>query len=125
MGVLRNPFVVSLVIALVAAVIALVAGVALTFSDLNDARVPDRIMGRTYSDHFRAFLRKKTGGIDFAGDLGDSFEGIVDDVVPTSNPYAAPPPATPAPAPTSPVATPPPTPPPAAPNPPPPPYYSY
>ena len=91
MGVLRNPFVVSLVIAVVASAIGLIAAVALTFSDINNAPVPARIMGRAYSDHFRAFVRKNTGGVDFAGTIGDSIDGIID-VVPSPPSDSAPPP---------------------------------
>lgn len=66
MGVLRSPFFISIAVALVAAVIALVAGVALTFTDLNDAPVPASIWGRSHSYEFRNFIRTATSGaIDY------------------------------------------------------------
>jgi hypothetical protein len=66
MGVLRSPFFISTVVALIAAVIALVAGVALTFTDLNDAPVPASIWGRSHSYEFRNFIRTSTSGaIDY------------------------------------------------------------
>ena len=63
MSLLRNPFVIPIFVALIASVIALIAAVAVTFSDLNDAAVPDSIWGRSHSYEFRNFVRKRTSGV--------------------------------------------------------------
>ncbi len=60
MGVLRSPFFISFLVAVVAATVGLIAGVALTFTDLNDAPLPASIWGRSHSYEFRNFLRKAT-----------------------------------------------------------------
>jgi len=63
MSLLRNPFVLPIFVALIASVIALIAAVAVTFSDLNDAAVPDSVWGRSHSYEFRNFLRQRTSGV--------------------------------------------------------------
>lgn len=63
MSLLRNPFVIPLFVALVACLVGLIAAVAITFSDINDAALPSSIWGRAHSYEFREFLRRQTSGV--------------------------------------------------------------
>ena len=63
MSLLRNPFVIPLFVAFVACVIGLIAAVAVTFSDINDAALPSSVWGRAHSYEFRTFMRQQTSGV--------------------------------------------------------------
>ena len=83
MGALRNPFVTAFLVALVASVIALVAAVAVTFSDINDAAVPDSVWGRHHSDLFREFLRRaSSGAVEYVDITASDITEVAADIPP-------------------------------------------
>ena len=63
MSLLRNPFVIPLVIAFIASVVGLIVAIAITYSDLNDAALPDSIWGAPHSYEFKNFVRRRTSGV--------------------------------------------------------------
>ena len=63
MSLLRNPFVIPLIVAFVASLVALIVSIVITYGDFNDAAVPDSIWGHSLSDEFRDFVRERTTGL--------------------------------------------------------------
>tara|TARA_B100000035_G_scaffold284123_1_gene266826 strand:+ start:2054 stop:2440 length:387 start_codon:yes stop_codon:yes gene_type:complete len=78
MSLLRNPFVIPLIVAFVASLVALIVSIVITYGDFNDAAVPDSIWGHSLSDEFRDFVRERTTGVVplFEKRLQESLTGI-------------------------------------------------
>lgn len=54
---LRNPFTLSIFVALISCLLALITAIAVAYSNLNDASLPRSIFSNGYTDNYRAYLR--------------------------------------------------------------------
>ena len=97
MSLLRNPFAIPFVVAFIASVVALIVSLSITFSDWNDAAIPDSVWGPPHSYEFNNFVRQRTSGTvsSLEKQVDRSFYDI-DDFVGIQQPSDVTPPSPPA-----------------------------